>query len=69
MTNSDYGRTRMLKAKAASRYLGISVRYLHQLRTSGRIPFHKVGPRCVLFAEEDLQRFLDETRIGGQEHE
>jgi excisionase family DNA binding protein len=60
---------RMYKAGEASRVLGISVRYLHDLRAAGRIPFHRVGPRTVLFSEADLEQFLSDTRIGGIDHE
>ena len=69
MKYTDIASNRMLKAKAASKYLGISARYLHDLRVTGRIPFHQVGPRTVLFSVGDLEQFLADTRVGGLENE
>lgn len=58
---------RCLKAKAASSYLGISVRTLHDLTATGRIPFHRVSSRLHLFDISDLENFLKSCRIGGGE--
>ena len=69
MTSNDNYSKKMMKAKSASKYLGISVRYLHQLRTTGRIPYHVVGPRTALFSVDDLNKFLADTRIGGLDNE
>ena len=51
------------KTGQAARYLGISRRYLAQLTTQGRVPFYRLGPRCVLYAREDLDAFLAAARI------
>ena len=56
---------RALKAGAASEYLGISRRYLHDLTKQARIPYSKIGPRCLVYDIADLDRFLDECRVGG----
>jgi len=58
---------RYLKASAASEYMGISRRYLHDLSSQGRIPFHKIGPRCFVYSTADLDAFLASCRIGGGE--
>ena len=52
-----------LKTGAASRYLGISRRYLAQLTSLGRLPFVRLGPRCVLYERSDLDAFIAEHRI------
>lgn len=51
------------KTGQAARYLGISRRYLAQLTAAGRVPFYRLGPRCVLYAREDLDNFLIATRV------
>lgn len=57
---------RCLKAGRSAEYLGISRRYLHDLTAQGRIPYHKLGPRCHVYAVEDLDAFLASCRIGGE---
>ena len=52
-----------MRPAAAARYLGISPRYLAQLRASGRLPFVRLGRRCVLFERADLDRFLSAHRV------
>ena len=53
-----------MKTGRAARYAGISRRYLAQLAAAGRVPFYRLGPRCVLFARSDLDAFLADHRIG-----
>jgi excisionase family DNA binding protein len=57
---------RALKAGQAAIFCGISRRYLHDLTKQGRIPYHKIGPRCLVYDIADLDAFLDECRIGGE---
>ena len=57
---------RCLKAGKAANYMDISVRTLHDLTASGRLPFHKVSERTHLFDIRDLDAFLDSCRIGGE---
>jgi predicted site-specific integrase-resolvase len=52
-----------MKAKQAALYLGISVRYLHQLSQQGRIPYRKISPRCLIYESTDLDLFMDGCRI------
>lgn len=52
-----------MKAKQAALYLGISVRYLHQLSQQGRIPYHKISARCLVYDSDDLDMFMDGCRI------
>ena len=56
---------RALKAGAAAEYIGISRRYLHDLSQQGRIPYHKIGTRCFCYEIAELDRFLDECKVGG----
>lgn len=64
---------RMKTGKAAA-YAGISRRFLAQLTAQGRVPFYRLGPRCVLYARADLDAFLAGHRIdpaavtGGVDH-
>ncbi|MCF8131344.1 MAG: helix-turn-helix domain-containing protein [Deltaproteobacteria bacterium] len=57
---------RALKAGKAAEYVGISRRYLHDLTQQGRIPVHKIGPRCYVYDLTDLDSFLDACKIGGE---
>ena len=52
-----------MKTGRAARYAGVSRRYLAQLAAAGRVPFYRLGPRCVLFARSDLDAFLADHRI------
>jgi excisionase family DNA binding protein len=52
-----------LKTGAGARYLGISRRYLAQLTAQGRVPFHRLGPRCIIYARSDLDAFLADHRV------
>ncbi|QHI68422.1 helix-turn-helix transcriptional regulator [Tichowtungia aerotolerans] len=65
MAISNKTKPRALKAGAASEYLGISRRYLHDLTKQGRIPYSKIGPRCLVYDIADLDLFLEECKIGG----
>lgn len=56
---------RALKTGAAAEYVGLSRRGLTDLAHQGRIPYSKVGARTHLFDIADLDRFLDECKIGG----
>jgi excisionase family DNA binding protein len=53
-----------LKTTDAAIFLGISRRYLHQLTQNGRIPYHRVSARCILFKIGDLVAFTESCRIG-----
>ena len=54
---------RCLKAGNAADYLGISRRHLHTLSQQGKIPYIKLGARCVVYEFKDLDAFLDEHKI------
>ena len=51
------------KTGQAARYLGISRRYLSQMTAQGRLPFIRLGPRCVLYDRGDLDAFLAASRV------
>ncbi len=55
---------RALKNADAASYTGLSSRALLDYAHQGRIPFMKVGARSVLFDIIDLDRFLDERKVG-----
>jgi len=58
-------KNRCLKASAAAEYIGISRRYLHDLSSQGRIPYHKIGTRCFVYQTAALDSFLESCKIGG----
>ena len=48
----------MLTTQEAATFLGISVRYLYQLRCDGKLPCYKpFGKRCY-FSENDLTELI-----------
>lgn len=56
----------LLTPKQASLALGISPRKLWSLTASGEIPHVRIG-RCVRYPLDDLQRWIDGKKVGGQE--
>ncbi len=57
---------KILRAKAAARYLGLSNSTLSKLRMSGSGPAYvKASPRMVLYLQRDLDAWLLARRIGG----
>ena len=59
---------RSLKTAASSQYVGLSPRAMLDLAHQGKIPYIKAGARSVLFDITDLDRFLDERKVGGCTH-
>lgn len=55
---------RALKCKDAGIYTGLAPRTLLDYAHAGKIPYIKAGARSVLFDVEDLNRFLDERKVG-----
>jgi excisionase family DNA binding protein len=66
MKKANAIKTKYLKTAMAAQYIGISPRYLRQLVAEGRVPVHKLGPRCFVFRVEDLETFMKDNRIGGE---
>ena len=56
---------RAYKAGRAAEYIGISVRGLADLADAGLIPRIRAGTRTFLYDIADLDRFLDERKVGG----
>ena len=56
---NSYLPERLLDQREAAKILGVSVRYLWTLRTSGKLPFLKVGNR-IKYRIEDLRRWTEE---------
>ena len=55
---------RLLTQREAAQLLGISTRYLHTLRTTGRLPFLRIGNR-IRYRLEDLKRWAAERVQNG----
>ncbi len=49
---------RLLSQREAAQFLGVSTRYLWTLRTTGELPYIKVGNR-VKYRIEDLRRWAE----------
>ncbi|KAA8723244.1 helix-turn-helix transcriptional regulator [Corynebacterium phocae] len=39
-------------------YLGVTRNTLYKFRKTGRVAFHRLGPRRVVYRQEDLDRFI-----------
>ena len=50
---------RLLSQREAAQFLGVSTRYLWTLRTTGKLPYIRVGNR-VKYRIEDLRRWAAE---------
>lgn len=61
MKTKDDGR--YLKTTDASKYLGVSPRYMRELMSQGRIAFSRIGPRCQLLKRSDLDAFVEHNMI------
>ena len=61
-TRAEYFPPRQ-KTGQAAKYIGVSRRYLAQMTAQGRLPFIRLGPRCVLYERTDLDAFLAGARI------
>lgn len=49
----------ILSVPEAARYLRVTVRTVHRLKSSGQLPFVQVGGR-VLFRRRDIEKFVSE---------
>ena len=56
---------RCIKAPSAAEYLGISQRYLRVLSAAGKIPFHRIGTRTIVYRVAELDSFLAGCRVIG----
>ncbi len=54
----------LLTARQAAQVLAISPRKVWSLTASGEVPHVRIG-RSVRYSTADLQRWIDERRIGG----
>jgi excisionase family DNA binding protein len=57
------GFSRLIDAKAAGELLGVPHTWLLAQARAGRIPHHRLG-HYVRFSEDELARWLRETRLG-----
>lgn len=53
----------LLTVKQAAYYLGISERFLRQLKADGEIPFLVIGKRGVRFKISSLDKWIAEREI------
>lgn len=51
-----------LSNKEAQAYLGVGMDFLKNLRSSGRIPFFKVG-NTVLYRKRDIDKLIEKNRV------
>lgn len=51
-----------LSNKEAQACLGVGMDFLKNLRSSGRIPFFKVG-NTVLYRKRDIDRLIEKNRV------
>ncbi len=58
---------RLLRLAEVASVLGVSRSTAYALAKSGRLPSIRVGPGCVRVDVRDLERFLEERRVGGGE--
>ena len=61
-TRAEYFPPRQ-KTGQAAKYIGVSRRYLAQMTAQGRLPFIRLGPRCVLYERTDLDAFIAAARV------
>lgn len=51
-----------LSNKEAQRYLGVGIDFFKRLRSSGQLPFSKVGS-TVFYRKTDIDRLLERSRV------
>lgn len=56
---------RLLTKDEASEFLGITPRTLARWTADGRVPAVRVGPRCVRYDTQDLERFIEANKSTG----
>jgi predicted DNA-binding transcriptional regulator AlpA len=50
----------LMSPKEAAAYLGVSAKFLENDRWMGpKIPFVRVGPRCVRYRAQDLDEYIE----------
>ena len=54
---------RILNGQQAAAYMGVSGRFLRQLRERRRIPHFRVGHRTVVYRRDDLDRYIERSRV------
>ena len=52
----------LISKKQAAKYLGITTFTLDQWHRQGRIPYLKLGSRCVRIGQDDLEAFVQRSR-------
>jgi excisionase family DNA binding protein len=57
---------RALKTPKASLYTGLSGRTLLDYAHQGKIPYIRAGTKLFLFDVADLDRFMDERKVGAK---
>lgn len=62
---SPHPDTLLVDARTAAKMLAVSTRTLWTLTDRGDIPAVRIG-RSVRYAIDDLRRFIDAQRVGGQ---
>ncbi len=55
--------TRFLDAKEAAEFLRVGVNYIHRLTYQKKLPHFKPARKKLLFKLDDLQAFVEQTRV------
>jgi hypothetical protein len=55
----------LMSSKAAAEYLGIALSTLWEWRNRSivNLPYYKISPRKFMYRKEDLDKFLEDSRI------
>ena len=54
---------RYLRRDQAAKYMGCSLRQLDEFKHEGALPFHRLGRRLVVFRVDDLEAFMNKSRV------
>jgi len=57
----------LLDVREAAALLGISPGSLYHWLSQGRIPFVRLGPRCVRFRQSDIEHWVAERVVPSQD--
>ena len=57
-------KSEFLKAGEAAEYIRVSPRHLHTLAHTGRLPYVRIGPKCLRYKRGDLDRFIKAHTVG-----
>ena len=53
----------LMSSKEAARYLGVTLRFLRELRVRRRLPHYRLGYKTITYSREELDRYIRRSRI------